>query len=132
AFRGYTEYAKEVTWGESRFDARLSGPAGTCLVETKSVNLVENGTALFPDAPTLRGTRHVEELVQAYEEGLGAAVVFVIQRSDARQFSPYDGADPVFGQALRAAHKAGVKLYAYTCRVTLDYMVLDGEVPVVL
>lgn len=131
-FRGYTEYEREVTWGESRFDVLLSGPKGPCLVETKSVNLVEDGTAMFPDAPTVRGTRHVEELVKAYEEGLQTAVVFVIQRADAQRFTPYDEADPVFGRALRSAHKAGVKLYAYTCRVTLSSMELDEGVPVVL
>ena len=119
-FADYLECHTEVTYGESRLDLALRGPAGTCFVETKSVTLVEDGAALFPDAPTTRGRKHVFSLMRAVAEGYRAAVVFVIQRDDAQFFRPHYDADPEFGQALRQAVDAGVEAYAYTCTVSLD------------
>ena len=86
-------------------------------MEVKSVTLVWDGLALFPDVPTLSGRRHLEELIKAKEEGHRAAVVFVIQRPDALAFSPNDEADPAFGDTLRRAVAMGVKAYAYSCQV---------------
>ncbi|MEK7215893.1 MAG: DNA/RNA nuclease SfsA [Chloroflexota bacterium] len=123
---------REVTWGDSRFDLELREGNRRCLVETKSVNLVENGRALFPDAPTTRGARHVRTLIEAVRSGLEAGVLFVIQRDDARVLSPFDAADPEFGRALREAAAAGVVIEAYRCRVTPDRMTLDERVPVEL
>lgn len=88
--------------------------------------------ALFPDAPTLRGVKHLHSLVQARSSGYRAAVVFVIQRDDARAFSPHDVADPVFGRALRAAVEADVEALAYCCRVTREQIDLTRRVPVIL
>ena len=119
-FADYPECHTEVTYGESRLDLALRGPPGTCFVETKSVTLVEDGAALFPDAPTTRGRKHVFSLMRAVAEGYRAAVVFVIQRDDAQFFRPHYDADPEFGQALRQAVDAGVEAYAYTCTVSLD------------
>ena len=119
-FADYLECHTEVTYGESRLDLALRGPSGTCFVETKSVTLVEDGAALFPDAPTTRGRKHVFSLMRAVAEGCRAAVVFVIQRDDAQFFRPHYDADPEFGQALRQAVDAGVEAYAYTCTVSLD------------
>ncbi len=116
---GYPTIEREVTYGESRLDLRLSGPNGDCYVETKSITLVEDGTALFPDAPTTRGTKHVRSLVKALDEGHRAAVVFVVQREDATRFSPHETADEVFAAALRNAAERGVEVYAYGCRVDL-------------
>ncbi|MCH8897466.1 MAG: DNA/RNA nuclease SfsA, partial [Chloroflexi bacterium] len=82
-FQGYSRVRREVTYGDSRLDMLLEGPGQSCFVETKSVTLVEDGLALFPDAPTLRGVKHLNSLIHAKEEGYRAAVVFVIQRSDA-------------------------------------------------
>src|SRR5690606_12572213 len=64
-FQGFRVARREARWGQSRFDFLLTDGAGFCLVETKSVNLVVDGTAMFPDAPTIRGQRHVQELIQA-------------------------------------------------------------------
>ena len=127
-----TQARREVVYGDSRLDLLLSGPRGACFIEVKSVTLVEDGVALFPDAPTERGRRHLGELVRAVEEGCRAAAVFVIQREDARACAPHDDADPAFGLALRDAVAAGVEVYAYVCRVTRRKIRLAHAVPVLL
>jgi sugar fermentation stimulation protein A len=117
-FCGYTDLEREVRFGESRLDFRLSGLERACWVEVKSVTLVEDGVARFPDAPTARGARHLRELITAVGEGDRAAVVFVVQRPDAHRFAPHDQADPAFGAALREATSSGVGVYAWTCQVS--------------
>ena len=123
---------REVVYGDSRLDLLLSGPSGACLIEVKSVTLVEDGVGLFPDAPTERGRRHVSALVRAVREGYRAAVVFVIQREDALACAPHDAADPAFGRTLRDAVASGVEAYAYVCRVTRREIRLAHAVPVLL
>jgi len=132
-FAGYAEVRREVTYGQSRLDLVLEGGAdgGRCFIEAKSVTLVEDGVALFPDAPTQRGRRHLRELARARAEGHRAAVVFVVQRDDAISSSPHDEADPAFGQALREAAQAGVEVYAYKCRVSEREVTLDAPLPMV-
>jgi sugar fermentation stimulation protein A len=131
-FREFERFDREVRLGDSRLDFCLEGPGGVCWVETKSVTLVEDGIARFPDAPTERGTRHVRELMAAVGRGERAAVVFVIQRADAVCFAPHDRADVAFGAALRDAARAGVGVYAWVCEVSLDRMVLSVQAPVEL
>lgn len=131
-FRGYSRIRREVTFGESRLDLLLEAPGGICYVETKSVTLVVNGAALFPDAPTIRGVRHLKSLGQAVAGGHRAAVVFVVQRDDAAAFSPHDAADPEFGRALRRCMKEGVEAIAYCCQVSEQEVKLAGPVPVEL
>ncbi len=111
----YHEVIPEPTVGKSRFDFELRNRERV-LVEAKAVTLVEENVALFPDAPTSRGTRHLNELAQLKRKGTSAAVIFVIQREDARAFSPNDRTDPAFGQALRKAVDVGVKAYAFSCK----------------
>jgi sugar fermentation stimulation protein A len=131
-FRGYTAVRREVRYGACRLDFVLEGPEGRCLLEAKSVTLVEEGRALFPDAPTERGARHVRTLTAARLAGERAAVLFLIQRPDARTFSPHPTADPALSAALREARDAGVELYAYRCAVSPEGMEIAGEVPVEL
>ena len=123
-FRDYPQLRQEVVFGESRLDLRLDGPAGTCYIETKSVTLVNDGVGLFPDAPTIRGVKHLGSLGQAVAAGHRAAVVFVVQRADAQAFAPNDAADPAFGAALRQAVESDVEALAYRCRVTEQEIVL--------
>lgn len=123
-FAGLDEIRPEVRYGESRLDLALHGPKGACYVETKSVTLVEGGVGLFPDAPTIRGRKHMLSLAQAVADGHRAAVVFVVQREDADTFSPNDDADPEFGLTLRESLDRGVEAYAYRCRVTEGEVVL--------
>jgi sugar fermentation stimulation protein A len=116
-FQNYVQFEREVRLGNSRLDFRLSMSDGVCWVEVKSVTLVEDGAARFPDAPTARGARHVRELTATVRNGENAAIVFVIQRPDALRFTSHDSADPAFGAALREAASAGVGVYAWACEV---------------
>jgi len=130
---GYQTVRREVPFGGSRFDFLLQAPGRSpCLVEVKSVTLVVDGLAYFPDAVTLRGRRHLEELVSALEMGYRAAVVFVVQRGDAGGFRPHDESDPDFAQALRMAARRGVEVYAYTCCVEPGRIEIDRSLPVYL
>jgi sugar fermentation stimulation protein A len=120
----------EVSFGSSRLDLRLQTPEGAHWVEAKSVTLVCSGTALFPDAPTARGRRHLEELIRAVSGGEGGSVFFVVQRPDARRFAPHPEADPSFADPLRSARHAGVAVRAFTCRVSLREVRLGSEITV--
>ncbi len=131
-FAGYETGRREVRYHDSRLDLVLASAEGQCFIEVKSVTLVQDGVARFPDAPTDRGRKHVATLVRAVEEGHRAAAVFVIQRDDATGLSPYDANDPEFGEALREAVAAGVEAYAFTCLVTPEAITLDAEAPVLL
>ena len=102
------------------------------LVEVKSVTLVENGRAMFPDAVTARGARHMRELARLRRDGYEAGVLFVIQRSDPTSFAPHDEADPEFGAALREAAGAGVHVWAHKCRMSRKSIRLADAVPVEL
>ena len=129
-FAGYGRILREVTYGESRLDLALEGLAGTCYIETKSVTLVVDGVGLFPDAPTIRGTKHMGSLSKAVAAGHRAAAVFVVQRDDAQALAPNDKADPEFGVALRQAVSRGVEVYAHGCQVTTGEIVLGEPLPV--
>jgi sugar fermentation stimulation protein A len=129
-FYGYQSVRREVTFGRSRFDAALIGEETTCYIEVKCCTLVVKGEARFPDAPTERGRKHVEELIGAVQAGYGGALVFVAQREDAQIFHPHDETDPQFGQAVRLAHKKGVKVLAFNCHVTPLKIAIKEEIPV--
>ena len=102
------------------------------LVEVKSVSLVEQTVGKFPDAPTERGRRHVEELIDLKRKGHRTAVVFVSQRSDTRSITSNDVIDPEFGKRLREAKQAGVELYGFNCKVTASAVTLNDPVEVVM
>ena len=119
-----------MTFGDSRLDLMLEGPSGRCYIEAKSVTLVEKGVGLFPDAPTLRGAKHLHTLETVLEAGHRAAVVFVMQRPDATAFATSDPSDPNLAAALRSAVAAGVEAYAYNCEVTERLIRLDQALPI--
>ena len=135
-FAAYPVIRPEQTYGESRLDFLLEAaapadrPDGGCYLETKSATLVVDGVAMFPDAPTARGVKHLRSLMAARAAGYRAAVVFVIQRSDAGAFAPHDAADPLLGAALREAVAGGVAVYAYRCRVDETAIALADALPV--
>ncbi|MBE3584346.1 MAG: DNA/RNA nuclease SfsA [Limnochordaceae bacterium] len=120
------EWRAEVPAESSRLDFRL-WPAGDrtdllnphagLWLEVKSVTLVEQGWARFPDAPTMRGRRHLQELARMVQQGGRAAILFVVQREDARGFAPNERTDPLFASALREAVDAGVQVWALSCQV---------------
>lgn len=121
---------REPAMGRKRADFLLARGGRRCLVEVKSVTLVEDGVALFPDAPTARGRAHLEHLIAARRRGLDAVILFVIQRADALAFAPNHRTDPLFAAALGRAFRAGVRVRALTCRVTRRGVWLDRSVPV--
>ena len=127
---GVTAVRPEFTWEDSRFDFRLETEEGVHFVEVKGVTLEEEGVVRFPDAPTLRGVKHLEELMAAREAGYEAAVCFVIQMEDVRWFEPNDRTHPLFGQTLRRAAQAGVQVLAQWCRVAPDRLDMGGAAPV--
>ena len=127
-----TALRSEYTYGHSRLDFCLETPRGLHLVEVKGVTLEEDGHCRFPDAPTERGVRHLQELMHAVEEGHRASAVFVIQMEDVTDFAPNDVTHPAFGAALREAADAGVEVVAVNCRVTPDSLEILGRVPVIL
>lgn len=122
----------ETKWGNSRFDFYIETDQLKAFVEVKGVTLEEMGVALFPDAPTQRGIKHLEELVACKKEGYHAVVVFVIQMKGTHVFRPNDKTHPAFGRALREASAKGVEILAMDCCVSSDSMWLDASVPVVL
>jgi sugar fermentation stimulation protein A len=126
------EVRREVTFGNSRFDFYLQHGARKAYLEVKGVTLEENGVARFPDAPTERGIKHIHELVDCVEKGYEAYILFVIQISEMHRFSPNDVTHKAFGEALRAAAAAGVRILALDCAVTPDTLALRNPVPVIL
>lgn len=129
-FARYTKIQREVTVGEHRFDFRLGEGLSTCYVEVKSVGLVTQRIARFPDAPTERGRRHLEQFAIMSRNGQRCAMVFIIQRHRARALVPNDDVDPAFGRALRFALANGVEVYAYLCPLTVEGLHLGPPVPV--
>lgn len=129
---------REYTLGHSRFDFLLQRRRGgrgprQMVMEVKSVSLVEDGIALFPDAVTTRGARHVRELAALRQSGdWAAAVLFVLQRPDAVRIMPFAARDPDFAQALAEARRAGVKLLGRSCTIDLEAVTLGPRIPVAL
>ncbi len=128
-FKGYKVERTEPTFHDSRLDLKLSDGANQILVEAKSCTLVEEKVALFPDAPTKRGARHMNTLIQALEHGRAAAC-FVIQRNDASEWRPNKPMDPLFTENIRKAVGKGVEAYAYTCEINLNGTKIVKRVPV--
>ncbi len=130
--KGAKVIQSEVASGRSRIDFRMRYRGHDLLAEVKAAVFVENRRALFPDCPTVRGTRHVEDLTAARRGGEQAAIIFIVHREDADRLSPWAAIDPAFARALRAADRQGVRLLAYTCRVTPDGCTLARRIPVAL
>ncbi len=130
---GITYIAREKTWGESRFDFYLEYSDGRKgYLEVKGVTLEDGGVARFPDAPTVRGARHVRELALGQAEGLANTLLFVVQMKGMKELRPNDDTDPDFGAALKEASAAGVRIMAMDCMVKPDSLVIDRPVKIIL
>jgi len=130
ALQGYGRIRPEQRYGleGSRIDLLLEdGPRGRCYVEVKNVTLVEDRIALFPDAVSLRGTRHLRELARMVAEGARAVVLFCVQRADARAMRPAAHIDPEYAQTLCAVMEAGVEALAYGARVSTQGIALHAR-----
>ena len=121
---------REVKYGNSRFDLYYQQGEKKGFIEVKGITLEEDGIAMFPDAPTERGTKHLRELIRAKEEGYESAVLFVIQMKGITEFRPNEERDRKFTEALRDAAAAGVKILAYDCGVEIGKVWMEERVPV--
>lgn len=123
----------EIEYKNSRFDIGLTNSRCQWLIEVKCCTHVKEGVGRFPDAPTVRGTRHMNELRDAVQSGLfNCALFFVVQCSYAHSFSPNDDTDPKFGKALRQAYESGVKIYAFNCKISEKSINLWTSIPIIL
>lgn len=132
---GYGSLRREVRFGSegSRVDLLLEqGPGPECYVEVKNVTAaVRNGVAVFPDAVTLRGQKHLRELMSVAAQGKRAVLLFCVQRGDVQEVRPADAIDPAYGLLLRRALAEGVQALAYGARVDTSGVVLCRRIPVV-
>ncbi len=120
----------ETKYGNSRFDFYIETEADKIFMEVKGVTLEEDGVVRFPDAPSERAVKHVEELIQACKEGYKAYILFVIQTKGVKYFTPNKDTHPEFAEALQKAEAAGVKIMAYDCLVTPSEIQLADEVEI--
>lgn len=153
---GYSHIKREVTYQNSRFDLQLSKSITNpdnkslandktdlgslvdttprdhiCYVEVKGVTLERDGWTYFPDAPTERGRKHIDELIQATKEGYRAVLLFVVQLEYAAGFSPNRSTDPKFANKVEEAMKAGVEVLAYRSIITPNEIRITEKIPVV-
>ncbi len=126
---GFEFVKREITVGKNRFDFLVQQGKIKRYIEVKSVTLVENGVAKFPDAVTERGARHVKHLSEMIDENIECMVLFVVQRSDASKFSPQWERDPIFSQTILDAYKNGLKVNVINIKVEKDKLTYLGELP---
>ena len=121
---------RERKYGNSRFDIYVESPERKAFIEVKGVTLEENNIVRFPDAPTERGLKHVEELAECMQDGYEAYLLFVIQMKDVRKFQPNWNTHHRFGDALKVAREAGVRILAMDCMIGEDFMRIQDPVEV--
>lgn len=131
-FKDIVMIKPECKYGNSRFDIFVETKSEKILIECKGVTLEEYGTALFPDAPTKRGVKHLNELQKAVAEGYRAFAVFVIQMNGVKCFMPNKKTHPQFADALKKAAENGVNILAYDCNVTPNSISIDKTIPICL
>lgn len=129
--QGYKEIKREVTYNKSRLDFQLIGE-DSCFIEVKGVTLERDGWCYFPDAPTERGRKHIDELILAKAEGYRSVLLFVIQLEEARGFSPNSITDEAFAEKLKEAEESGVEILAYGCHVSPEEVYITGKVPIII
>lgn len=131
---GYQTLTPEKKVGDSKLDFFLENhpEQASCYVEVKSVTLKLDGKAQFPDSVTERGQKHLRELMEIKKSGFRAAMLFVIQREDVQSFSPARSIDSAYADLLHQAHKNGVEIYAYQCRMDLKELSIGKSLPIEL
>ena len=127
---GVTNIKPEVRYGTSRFDFYVEALDRRIFIEVKGVTLEEDGVVMFPDAPTERGVKHLNELAQCVRDGYEAQVVFVVQMSDVLYFTPNIKMHPAFGDALVSAKSVGVVVEAFDCEVTPNSITISKAVEI--
>jgi sugar fermentation stimulation protein A len=127
--KGYTEVKREVKFGDSRFDVMAKNEKETCFIEVKNVTLKEGDYALFPDAVTTRGKKHLETLIKVKEQGMRAVMLYIIQRTDVKIFAPAFDIDPEYSKTLQKAVDRGVEVIPMQAKVTPQKIELIKELP---
>lgn len=125
-----THLKAEQTYGNSRFDFYWETPKEKGYTELKGVTLETDGIACFPDAPTLRGIKHIQELIHLKSMGFSASICFLIQMEGMKELRPNDVTHPDFGNALREAEKNQVEIFALSCKVQPDSLIADQFIPI--
>ena len=123
----YSQIKGEKTVGNSRIDIYLANDENDCFVEVKGVTLVKNEVAMFPDAPTERGRKHLNELIELKKQGHRAVVFFLLQHPNGNSFRPNWETDPEFAKTLAIAERQGVEILVYKCENTLDKIEIVGN-----
>lgn len=136
-FSNVSKVKREVTYNKSRFDIYVErtgddGNLEKIFVEVKGVTLYENGKASFPDAPTIRGAKHVEELVEAQKDGYKSYIFFLVQTESVNSFSPNSEIDPKFSMVLKQAVSNGVEVLCYNTVVTSSTITVKEKVKVII
>lgn len=131
-FRNITYVKREKTYGKSRFDFYIEADNKKIFIEVKGVTLENDNVVSFPDAPTERGIKHLNELLEAVKEGYEAYVFFVVQLKDVRYFTPADDKHKEFADTLRYVASKGVNVIAYDCSVTANEIIICDKVLVKL
>ncbi|PLX20823.1 MAG: DNA/RNA nuclease SfsA [Marinilabiliales bacterium] len=127
--KGYTEVKREVNFGNSRFDIMAKNEKETCYIEVKNVTYKKGNYALFPDAITSRGKKHLETLIKVKEDGMRAVMLYIIQRTDVSIFAPAKEIDPEYANALKSAYSKGVEIIPILAKVTPTEIKLTHELP---
>lgn len=125
--KGYSSVRREVVFGDSRFDIFAENGHEKCFVEVKNVTMKEGEFALFPDAVTIRGKKHLETLIQVKKQGIRAAMLYVIQRMDVEKFGLAKEIDPDYAATLKKAYKAGVEIIPVQAKVTPEEIEIVKE-----
>lgn len=123
---------REVKYGDSRFDFYIEDGTTKAFLEVKGVTLEENGVAMFPDAPTERGIKHINELAFARSQGYDAYILFIVQMKEILEMRPNDKTHKAFGDALRQAEQKGVHIIALDCVVNENSIEADKFIAVKL
>lgn len=131
---GFAHIQREVKVGaHSRIDLCLiDAGRPACFVEIKNCTFVQEGRAMFPDAVTVRGQKHLTELASLRARGHRCVMFFLIQRMDARQFQPAEQIDPTYARLLRQGFEKGIEILAYDVRIDLTRITLNRRLPVIL
>lgn len=127
--QGYTKVKREVKFGDSRFDVYAENETGKCFIEVKNVSMKEGSYALFPDAVTTRGQKHLKTLIEVKKQGIRAVMLYVIQRNDVEIFAPAKDIDPQYALALKEAVKEGVEVFPMQALVTPEKIEFVRKLP---
>lgn len=127
---GYTQVKREVVFGDSRFDIYAENETEKCFIEVKNVSMKEGRYALFPDAVTTRGQKHLKTLMEVKAAGMRAVMLYIVQRTDVEFFAPATEIDPDYTKALKLALNAGVEVIVMQAKVTPDNIELVRRIPV--